>query len=304
MANWAKLRFVAEATQRFSHPSEKFSDSEVWKEKRFEICFTHNKTANLFGFKNISKYGYRVWQESGFYVEGENELMVKSALIRYAAGGFFLSREKRETIQNAVKQGWLFSDIEQELNIEEERRKSTVITSIQPINFEPETVLHDAETQATPEPEPVKKIRIVEEIPEYNIPLQINSSSDKRFTFVILVWGSIAFLLAIATIISVVMTHASGVAQNSSNVTYAQITTTPAPIMNSTDCVQALTRCARCDYIYGDGFVQRKCLECAGNFFLNAEATKRFLNKIVINALSKCGVGNSTVFFRNTICLS
>lgn len=144
-------------------------------------------------------------------------------------------------------------------------------------------MLHDAETQATPEPEPVKKIRIVEEIPEYNIPLQINSSSDKRFTFVILVWGSIAFLLAIATIISVVMTHASGVAQNSGNVTYAQITTTPAPIINSADCVQALTRCARCNYIYGDGFVQRKCLECAGNFFLNAEATKRFLNKIVMN---------------------
>ena len=281
MSNWTKLRFAAQANARFSHPSEKFSDSEVWKEKRYEICFTHNKTAHLYGFKNISKYGYKVWQESGFYVEGENELMVKSALLRYAAGGFHLSREKRETIQQAVKQGWLFSDIEQELNLDEERRKSSLIRpkSITPVNFEPETVLHDAETSITPDLiQPVKKIRIVEEIPEYNIPMQMNNDKDKRFTLVMIIWGSIALLLAIVTIISVVITHSPGIMKSkndTTNLLTRPLTTTPAPVYNSNDCNQASTRCSRCDYISNNGFLQRKCLECAGNYFLNAKATTR-----------------------------
>ena len=295
MANqWTKLKFVSDAVQRFSHPSEKFADSSVWKDKRYEICYTHNKTANLFGFKNISKYGYKVWQESGFYVEGENELMVRSALIRYAAGGFHLPRDKRETIQQAVKQGWLFSDIEQELNLDEIRKRSTVV---QPVNFEPEVVLHDAETkEVIPEPvpelekkpeitlEPVKKIRIVEEVPQFNIPIQIKNIND-RFTIVMIIWGCIALLLAIVTIISVIITHSSdtGKSDNINNSTVISdetlLTTTPRPIFNSTDCNQANTRCSRCDYIYQDGFLQRKCLQCAGNFYLNSAFTGVFINQ-------------------------
>ena len=100
--------------------------------------------------------------------------MVRSALLRYAAGGFHLSRNKRETIQSAVKQGLLFSDIEDALNLSEERKRSSIV---EPINFEPEKVLYEEENQKTPEPPviPVKKIRIVEEIPEYNIQIRLKN---------------------------------------------------------------------------------------------------------------------------------
>ena len=66
--------------------------------------------------------------------------------------------KESETVQYAVKNGWLFSEIEQELNSKEGRRKSTAIDPI------------------------------------------LNRTK--------LIWRSVALVLAIATIISVVVTQA------------------------------------------------------------------------------------------------
>ena len=60
--------------------------------------------------------------------------------------------------------------------------------------------------------------------------MQVKSSSDSRFTIVMIIWGSIALLLAIVTIISVVITHRSETDTTQQNYTIPDIETTPASI--------------------------------------------------------------------------